>query len=155
MKYELLILAAIVRLEKPVNKAIIAATGISARKLQTTLKSLRDDLGMSIERVNNKRSGALQILDWGVFESGVKLSHLLNKIELNDLPVKTRLIANLSFEEKQQYYDTVKADNFRDSSLLEGIKLDTQETPKNPQHAEQMMAALLARYTKKSANINA
>jgi hypothetical protein len=155
MKYELLVLAAIVRLENPVNKTIVEATGISARKLQTTLKLLRDDLGMIIERINNKRTGPLQISDWGVFESGKKLHHQLEKIEFNNCCDQPTLIASLSFKEKQQYYETVKADNFRESSRLEGVELTTIDNPNSIKDTDQLMAAIIARYTKKSVSVNA
>ncbi|BAX54800.1 hypothetical protein PDPUS_2_00214 [Photobacterium damselae subsp. piscicida] len=54
MKYELLVLAAMTRLESPNTQAIVVATGISERKVQSVVKSLVENLGLDIER---KRQG--------------------------------------------------------------------------------------------------
>ncbi|MGN2718594.1 hypothetical protein ACTFQF_16335 [Aliivibrio fischeri] len=44
MKYELLVLAAMTRLESPNTQAIVAATGISERKVQSVVNSLVENL---------------------------------------------------------------------------------------------------------------
>ncbi|MFT4926866.1 MAG: hypothetical protein ACI8WB_002965 [Phenylobacterium sp.] len=56
----------------------------------------------------------------------------------------------LSFAQKCRFYDKVKDDNFRESSRLEGIELSDQNIPQSPQLREQLMADLVARYTKKA-----
>lgn len=44
-KYELLVLAAMTRLESPNTQAIVAATGISERKVQSAANALVKNLG--------------------------------------------------------------------------------------------------------------
>jgi hypothetical protein len=56
----------------------------------------------------------------------------------------------LSFEQKCRFYDKVKGENFRESSRLEGIELSDQEIPQSPQLREQLMASIIARYTRKA-----
>ena len=55
----------------------------------------------------------------------------------------------LSFEQKCRFHDSVKGENFRESSRLEGIELSGQDVPQSPQLREQLMANIIARHTKK------
>jgi hypothetical protein len=59
----------------------------------------------------------------------------------------------LSFEQKCRFYDKVKDQNFRDSSRLEGIDLDSDELPASPQERAELKAALIARYVQKATAI--
>lgn len=71
MKYELDVLAALVQLAEPTTKDIVAATGISERKVQNVIKRLQVDLEMSIEKVKKGRSIVYTIKSWGIFESSL------------------------------------------------------------------------------------
>ncbi|MCE2571250.1 hypothetical protein [Motilimonas eburnea] len=82
MKYELAVLAAMSRLDSPNTNAIVAATGISERKVQSVVKSLIDDLGLDIQRQRHGRTFSFVIKGWGVFESGQAIQSQLNNVHL-------------------------------------------------------------------------
>ena len=116
MKYELLVLAAMTRLESPNTQAIVAATGISERKVQSVVNSLVENLGLNIERERQGRTFRFSINSWGVFESGKAIQSQLNDIDLV-MPSNSMLS---SYEEKHAYFEQVKMDNFKESMRLEG-----------------------------------
>ncbi|WKY60378.1 DUF2559 family protein [Vibrio sp. SNU_ST1] len=116
MKYELLVLAAMTRLESPNTQAIVAATGISERKVQSVVNSLVENLGLNIERKRQGRTFRFSINSWGVFESGKVIQSQLNNIDLV-MPTNSILC---SFEDKHAYFEQVKMDNFKESMRLEG-----------------------------------
>ncbi|WP_394136486.1 YhfG family protein [Aliivibrio fischeri] len=116
MKYELLVLAAMTRLESPNTQAIVAATGISERKVQFVVNSLVENLGLNIQRERQGRTFRFSINSWGVFESGTAIQSQLNNIDLV-MPSNSMLS---SYEEKHAYFEQVKMDNFRESMRLEG-----------------------------------
>ncbi|MUL11801.1 hypothetical protein GNP59_18225 [Aliivibrio fischeri] len=116
MKYELLVLAAMTRLESPNTQAIVAATGISERKVQSVVNSLVENLGLNIQRERQGRTFRFSINSWGVFESGTAIQSQLNNI---DLVMPSNSILS-SYEEKHAYFEQVKMDNFRESMRLEG-----------------------------------
>ncbi|MUK39718.1 hypothetical protein GNP82_19475 [Aliivibrio fischeri] len=116
MKYELLVLAAMTRLESPNTQAIVAATGISERKVQSVVNSLVENLGLNIQRERQGRTFRFSINSWGVFESGTAIQSQLNNIDLV-MPSNSMLS---SYEEKHAYFEQVKMDNFRESMRLEG-----------------------------------
>ncbi|WP_255312069.1 MULTISPECIES: YhfG family protein [unclassified Aliivibrio] len=116
MKYELLVLAAMTRLESPNTQAIVAATGISERKVQSVVNSLVENLGLNIERERQGRTFRFSINSWGVFESGKAIQSQLNDIDLV-MPSNSMLF---SYEEKHAYFEQVKMDNFKESMRLEG-----------------------------------
>ncbi|OBT12038.1 hypothetical protein A9264_15970 [Vibrio sp. UCD-FRSSP16_10] len=119
MKYELLVLAAMTRLESPNTQAIVAATGISERKVQSVVNSLVETLGLNIERERQGRSFRFSISSWGVFESGKAIQSQLNEIDLV-MPSNSMLS---TYEEKHAYFEQVKMDNFKESMRLEGHKI--------------------------------
>ncbi|MCD9498931.1 hypothetical protein GLP14_01725 [Photobacterium carnosum] len=116
MKYELLVLAAMTRLESPNTQAIVAATGISERKVQSVVNSLIENLGLNIERKRQGRTFRFSIHSWGVFESGKAIQSQLNNI---DLVMPSNSILS-SYEDKHAYFEQVKMDNFKESMRLEG-----------------------------------
>ena len=116
MKYELLVLAAMTRLESPNTQAIVAATGISERKVQSVVNSLVENLGLNIQRERQGRTFRFSINSWGVFESGKEIQSQLNDIDLV-MPSNSMLS---SYEEKHAYFEQVKMDNFKESMRLEG-----------------------------------
>lgn len=116
MKYELLVLAAMTRLESPNTQAIVAATGISERKVQSVVNSLVENLGLNIQRERQGRTFRFSINSWGVFESGKAIQSQLNDIDLV-MPINSMLS---SYEEKHAYFEQVKMDNFKESMRLEG-----------------------------------
>lgn len=116
MKYELLVLAAMTRLESPNTQDIVAATGISERKVQSVVNSLVEDLGLNIQRERQGRTFRFAINSWGVFESGKAIQSQLNDIDLV-MPSNPKLS---SYEEKHAYFEQVKMDNFKESMRLEG-----------------------------------
>ncbi|MEZ9624299.1 MULTISPECIES: YhfG family protein [Aliivibrio] len=116
MKYELLVLAAMTRLESPNTQAIVAATGISERKVQSVVNSLVENLGLNIQRERQGRTFRFSISSWGVFESGKAIQSQLNDIDLV-MPSNSMLS---SYEEKHAYFEQVKMDNFKESMRLEG-----------------------------------
>ncbi|MEZ9567172.1 YhfG family protein [Vibrio artabrorum] len=116
MKYELLVLAAMTRLESPNTQAIVAATGISERKVQSVVNSLVKNLGLNIQRERQGRTFRFSINSWGVFESGNAIQSQLNDIDLV-MPSNSMLS---SYEEKHAYFEQVKMDNFKESMRLEG-----------------------------------
>ncbi|OCH26145.1 hypothetical protein A6E13_19790 [Aliivibrio fischeri] len=116
MKYELLVLAAMTRLESPNTQAIVAATGISERKVQSVVNSLVENLGLNIQRERQGRTFRFSINSWGVFESGAAIQSQLNDIDLV-MPSNSMLS---SYEEKHAYFEQVKMDNFKESMRLEG-----------------------------------
>ena len=116
VKYELLVLAAMIRLESPNTQDIVAATGISERKVQSVVHSLVENLGLNIQRERQGRTFRFTINGWGVFESGKRIQSQLNNIELV-MPTHSALS---SFEEKHAYFEQVKMDNFKESMRLEG-----------------------------------
>lgn len=119
MKYELLVLAAMTRLESPNTQAIVAATGISERKVQSVVNSLVENLGLHIERKRQGRSFYFYINGWGVFESGKAIQSQLNQIDLI-MPSHSMLS---SYESKHAYFEQVKMDNFKESMRLEGFDI--------------------------------
>ncbi|WP_255310668.1 YhfG family protein [Aliivibrio sp. 1S128] len=116
MKYELLVLAAMTRLESPNTQAIVAATGISERKVQSVVNSLVENLGLNIQRERQGRTFRFSINSWGVFETGKTIQSQLNDIDLV-MPSNSMLS---SYEEKHAYFEQVKMDNFKESMRLEG-----------------------------------
>ncbi|MUL01627.1 hypothetical protein GNP89_05275 [Aliivibrio fischeri] len=116
MKYELLVLAAMTRLESPNTQAIVAATGISERKVQSVVNSLVENLGLNIQRERQGRTFRFSINSWGVFESGKAIQFQLNDI---DLVMPSNSVLS-SYEEKHAYFEQVKMDNFKESMRLEG-----------------------------------
>lgn len=116
MRYELLVLAAMTRLESPNTQAIVAATGISERKVQSVVNSLVENLGLDIQRERQGRTFRFSINSWGVFESGKAIQSQLNGIDLI-IPSNSMLS---SYEEKHAYFEQVKMDNFKESMRLEG-----------------------------------
>lgn len=116
MKYELLVLAAMTRLESPNTKAIVAATGISERKVQSVVNSLVKKLGLNIQRERQGRTFRFSINSWGVFESGEAIQSKLDDIDLV-MPSNSMIS---SYEEKYAYFEQVKMDNFKESMRLEG-----------------------------------
>ena len=116
MKYELLVLAAMTRLDAPNTQAIVAATGISERKVQSVVNSLVKNLGLNIQRERQGRTFRFSINSWGVFESGKAIQSQLNNIDLV-IPKSSTLA---SYEDKHAYFEQVKMDNFKESMRLEG-----------------------------------
>ncbi|WP_239996725.1 YhfG family protein [Photobacterium phosphoreum] len=116
MKYELLVLAAMTRLDAPNTQAIVAATGISERKVQSVVNSLVKNLGLNIQRERQGRTFRFLINSWGVFESGKAIQSQLNNIDLV-IPSSSTLA---SYEDKHAYFEQVKMDNFKESMRLEG-----------------------------------
>lgn len=57
----------------------------------------------------------------------------------------------LSFEQKSRFYDKVKDQNFRESSRLEGIELDSDNLPDCPQERARLKASLITHYAEKAA----
>lgn len=119
MKYELLVLAAMTRLESPNTQAIVAATGISERKVQSVVNSLVENLGLNIQRERQGRTFRFSINSWGVFESGKTLQSQLNDIDLV-MPSNSMLS---SYKEKHAYFEQVKMNNFKESMRLEGHEI--------------------------------
>ncbi|MGN2695060.1 YhfG family protein [Aliivibrio fischeri] len=114
MKYELLVLAAMTRLESPNTQAIVAATGISERKVQSVVNSLVENLGLNIQRERQGQPSVFLLIA-GVFlnrESGSQLNDI-------DLVMPSNSMLS-SYEEKHAYFEQVKMDNFKESMRLEG-----------------------------------
>ncbi|KAB7690709.1 hypothetical protein GBN24_08010 [Plesiomonas shigelloides] len=119
MKYEMLVLAAMTRLHNPNTKAIVEATGISERKVQTVVNGLIDNLGMKIKRIPTGRTFTFSIESWGVFESGEQVRSRLTDIQLlhSERP-------RSSYAAKHAYFESVKMHNFKESMRLEGIEVE-------------------------------
>ena len=116
VKYELLVLAAMTRLDAPNTQAIVAATGISERKAQSVVNSLIKNLGVNIKRERQGRTFRFSINSWGDFEAGKDIQSQLNNIVLV-IPKSSTLA---SYEDKHAYFEQVKMDNFKESMRLEG-----------------------------------
>lgn len=59
----------------------------------------------------------------------------------------------LSFEQKCRFYDKVKDQNFRESSRLEGIELDSNDLPASGKERAKLKAELIARYSEKECSV--
>lgn len=117
MDYELDVLAALVQLPEPTTQDIVAATGISERKVQNVMKALQSDLKIIINVEKDGRSIHYSVTSWGVFESGNIVEKELASRPLNKCKKST---SGLS---KSAFYDSVKMSNYKESSRLEGIMI--------------------------------
>ncbi|WP_043320042.1 YhfG family protein [Microbulbifer sp. HZ11] len=128
MKCELDVLAVLAQMPHPTMRDIVAKTGISERKFQTVLKTLRSELKMQIKREKVGRNIRYNITGWGVFESksilqaaltqrfsGKNYSDLSTFRDSRNKTVPTQL--------KSDFFESVKMRNFIESSRLEGISL--------------------------------
>ncbi|MCE2593772.1 YhfG family protein [Motilimonas cestriensis] len=145
MKYELLVLAAMTRLESPNTQAIVAATGISERKVQSVVHSLVENLGLDIQRERQGRTFRFTINSWGVFESGQAIQSQLNAI---DLVMPHRSLIS-TYEEKHAYFEKVKMNNFRESTRLEGHDVASDLDPSL--NREQQRQMLIEKYSNVSS----
>jgi hypothetical protein len=104
MKYELLVLAAMTRLESPNTQAIVAATGISERKVQSVVNSLIENLGLNIERKRQGRTFHFSINSWGVFESGkaIQSQHFKESMRLEGHDIASDFDLSLDREQQRQ-----------------------------------------------------
>ena len=143
MKYELDVLAALTQLTEPTTQDIVAATGMSERKVQNVINFLHVDLQIGIERVKTGRNIRYRIKDWGVFESGNYLKRALVNRALTKNKKRSPSVV------KALYYESVKMDNFKESSRLEGIsiRIDTTSVGKKKTIAG-TRRALVRKYSK-------
>lgn len=123
MKYELDVLAALAQLSQPTTQEIVAATGISERKVQNVIKALQNDLNVEINKVKKGRNICYLVAGWGVFESGLFLKRALsNRSLINNKKLTDK-------DTKAAFYDSVKMDNYRESARLEGISVNSAVIP--------------------------
>lgn len=142
MKYELDVLAALTQLPQPTTQEIVAATGISERKVQNVIKALQFDLKVEIEKIRKGRRVCYVVTDWGVFESGVPLKRTLANrplIKNNKTAARVNKIA---------FYDSVKMSNYKESTRLEGISIHIVSAPSDKKSISRAKRTLIKKYTK-------
>ena len=139
MNYELDVLAALTQLSEPTTQDIVAATGISERKVQNVMKALQSDLKIAIKKTKDGRNIRYSITSWGVFESGKVLEK-----ELVARPLKK---SALKFS-KAAFYESVKMINYKESSRLEGIAIHFSISTKNlKKYRSTKKRSLIAKYS--------
>lgn len=149
MKYELDVLAALTQLSQPTTREIVDVTGISERKVQNVIKTLKLDLQVELEKIKKGRSFGYEVTDWGVFESA-----LLLKRKLLNRPLKKSLNTTLK-DKKAAYYDSVKMSNYKESSRLEGVITNAASTQHGENSVLSEKRSLIEKYAKyKNANHN-
>lgn len=141
MKYELDVLAALAQLSQPTTQEIVAATGISERKVQNVIKALKSDLDVDIEKIKKGRNIGYSVASWGVFESGLFL-----KITLSDRPLLIDKKTS-TFATKAAFYESVKMSNYKESSRLEGISVDPFNALTSKKIISSAKRALVEKYT--------
>lgn len=149
MKYELDVLAALTQLSQPTTREIVDVTGISERKVQNVIKTLKLDLQVELEKIKKGRSFGYEVTDWGVFESA-----LLLKRKLLNRPLKKSLNTTLK-DKKAAYYDSVKMSNYKESSRLEGVITNAASTQHGENSVLSEKRSLIEKYAKyKNVNHN-
>lgn len=146
MRYELDILAAIIKLPKPTTQKIVSVTGISERKVQNVIKTLQNDLCMSIKRVKDGRQVYFVISEWGAFESGGRLKDLL--VNRNVGKAKNIRHDLERFSDKHKFYESVKMKNYSESIRLEGFSVSVYDIPKDKQSLTIVKRTLITKYSK-------
>lgn len=157
MRYEMVVLAALIQEDAPNTQSIVAATGISERKVQEVLNTLQSTMDISITRVKKGKRQALSISSWGVFGDGKRLIEKLKntdllifkqhrKITAKTLPSETRSSHRVTLEEKRDYYNQVKLKNYRDSMRLEGFNIEDTPLPSDKQERDALRKNLIAMY---------
>ena len=141
MNYELDILAALIQLSEPTTQDIVAATGISERKVQNVMKTLQSDLKIEIKKSKDGRNVRYSIKSWGVFESGKVLEKELSNRHLNTCKKSTFKFSKAAF------YESVKMSNYKESSRLEGITIHFYTSTKNSKKPTSEKNALLSKST--------
>ena len=146
MKYELDVLAALTQLSQPTTREIVAVTGISERKVQNVIKTLKLDLQVELEKIKKGRSFGYEVTDWGVFESA-----LLLKRKLLNRPLKKASNTTVR-DKKAAFYDSVKMRNYQESTRLEGVSIKAASTLRDKNALSDVRRALTDKYKKLSAN---
>ena len=142
MKYELDVLAALSQLPQPTTQEIVAATGISERKVQSVIKDLQSDLKVGIDKIKKGRSVYYLVTDWGVFETAGLLKRTLATRPINKIK---KLGAR---GKKAAFYDSVKMSNYKESSRLEGISIQTEITSSDKKSIINTKQSLIEKYSK-------
>ncbi len=142
MKYELDVLAALSQLPQPTTQEIVAATGISERKVQSVIKDLQSDLKVGIDKIKKGRSVYYLVTDWGVFETAGLLKRTLATRPINKIK---KLGAR---GKKATFYDSVKMSNYKESSRLEGISIQTEITSSDKKSIINTKQSLIEKYSK-------
>lgn len=120
MNYEIAVLAALVQLDKPTRPKITMVTGISAQKINSSIKNLRAILDISIHWHGAKKTGHYQIDSWGSFESGKKIRRKVGALKLITYK-RSKEIEYDSALLKMFYSEDMKLHNYRHSLKLEGF----------------------------------
>jgi len=138
MHYEIAVLAALVQLDKPTRPKIIEITGISAQKINSSIKNLKQILDIGIQWHGAKRTGHYQIESWGSFESGKKIRRKVSSLKLAIYKQK-KIIEYDSALLKKFYSDEMRLHNYRLSLELEGFKVrDSLKNLENLNHSDQI-----------------
>ncbi|TVZ41860.1 uncharacterized protein DUF2559 [Alteromonadaceae bacterium 2753L.S.0a.02] len=142
MHYELEILAALSALPKPTTQDIVTKTGISERKVQNVIKTLSNDLLVDIKTIREGRTIRYTVVGWGVFESGSQLKKALKQRARRKTTKQNPKMT------KSAFYDSVKMENFKESSRLEGVEVSDLVSPaKTISAVQSKRTSLLKKYS--------
>ena len=148
MTYEMAVLAALVQLDKPTRPKIIEATGISAQRVNTAIKHIKDLLDIGINWHGAKKTGYYQIESWGVFESGKFIHSKAYALNLHTYK-SNRTIEYNALRFKKHYANEMKLHNYRHSLKLEGFDTAISQTKAHsPEERAELRSALKKKYTK-------
>ncbi|WP_445497076.1 YhfG family protein [Photorhabdus sp. SF281] len=158
MKYELVVMAALIKLEHPNTRSIVEATGISERKVQQVLQILQQDLEVKINRIRNGKARYFEVISWGIFESGQAINCKLSEVDLVKFKYsrqhekdirnqKNKRTIMTTYNEKKHYFDRIKLKNYRDSMRLEGMNVVMNSLPETQKGQENLRDKLIRKYS--------
>lgn len=120
MQYEIAVLAALIQLDNPTAPKIAQVTGISERRVRTAIGNLKSNMNVAIVWKGPNRNGHYAIESWGVFETGAEMRR--QAASFNLIAYKSdRAGKSTSVEQKRNYLNQVKHENYRHSLKLEGF----------------------------------
>lgn len=121
MHYEMAVLAALVQLDKPTRPKITEKTGISAQRINSSIKNLKSILAVGIQWHGAKKTGYYRIESWGSFESGKEIQRKVSALNLDTYKQKKGITYDSDLL-KKIYAKEMRLHNYRLSLELEGFK---------------------------------
>ncbi|WP_017444807.1 YhfG family protein [Gayadomonas joobiniege] len=156
MKYEFVVLAALVQLKHANTRVIVNSTGISERKVRSVVKDLHLNLGICFKK---EKKLFLLLYRIFVFETGSSIFERLYKL---DLAKASRISSKnqrkrklLSLSDKIEYSNSVKLKNYNESLRLEGISSKKTDLSANKKQLQDERYELLKYYAKRAQLVNA
>jgi len=150
MNYEMAVLAALVQLDAPNTPKIAQTTGISERRVRTAIDNLKSTMNVAIVWSGPNRNGHYSIESWGVFETGAEIRRQASSFNLAAYK-SVRHGKSTTVEQKRNYLNQVKHDNYRHSLKLEGFTIGHSRlnlSAMNKQARDDLKAKLKKQYTK-------